>query len=247
MATEIERTPEQSQAVKPRSVGNVFWEYVKLFGSALIIALVIKTSLVEAYNIPSSSMEATLMSGDFILGNKFIYGAKIPLLPFSLPAISDPKPGDIVIFKFPDNPSVNYIKRCIAGPGQTVEVRNKRVYVDGVLTEDPEFALHTDPRIRPRNAIDGSRDNFGPVTVPDGHYFMMGDNRDHSFDSRFWGFVPRQNVLGRAMLVHFSWAPDDSAPEIDWTRPKSIIESLAYNISHFNDRVKWDRIGRIIQ
>ena len=231
----------------PKAVRTVIWEYVKLFGSALIIALIIKTSLVEAYNIPSGSMEDTLMTGDFILGNKIIYGAKVPLLPFRLPAFADPEPGDIVIFKFPENPDVNYIKRCVAGPGQIVEIRNKRVYVDGVLMKDPEDSKHTDKRIKPRSALDGARDNFGPITVPDGQYFMLGDNRDNSYDSRFWGFVPRENILGEAMIVHFSWAPDGSAPEVDWGHPMTIFESLAHNATHFNERVQWSRIGQIVR
>ncbi len=235
-----------SEKVTLKSTKRVIWEYVKLFGSALIIALIIKTSLVEAYNIPSGSMENTLMTGDFILGNKFIYGAKVPLLPLKLPALADPEPGDIIIFKFPGNPEINYIKRCIAGPGQTVEIRNKRVYVDGELVRDPVDSKHTDKYIKPRSAIDGARDNFGPVTVPDGQYFMMGDNRDRSYDSRFWGFVPRENILGEAMIVHFSWAPDSTAPEVDWGHPMTVLESLAYNITHFNKRVQWHRIGHII-
>ncbi len=229
-----------------RSIGSIAWEYVKLFGSALLIALVIKTSLVEAYNIPSGSMEDTLMTGDFILGNKFIYGAKIPLLPIRLPAFSDPEPGDIVIFKFPLNPDQNYIKRCIAGPGQIVEIRNKRVYVDNELVDDPEFSKHTDRRVRDRGSFDSSRDNYGPFRVPDGHYFMMGDNRDNSYDSRFWGCVPRENILGSAMIVHFSWAHDANAPEVSLGNPLSIFESIAYNMGHFHERVRWSRIGDIV-
>jgi signal peptidase I len=229
-----------------KRIGTIIWEYVKLFGSALIIALIIKTSLVEAYNIPSGSMEDTLMTGDFILGNKFIYGAKIPLLPVHLPAIEDPKPGDIVIFKFPRNPEVNYIKRCIAGPGQTVEIKNKLVYVDGVLVHDPADSKHTDSRVKPENSLEGVRDNFGPVIVPDGHYFMLGDNRDNSYDSRFWGFVPRSYIMGEAMVVHFSWVPDSHAPSVNWADPISIIRSLSYNVVHFPERVRWGRIGHIV-
>ena len=232
--------------VAARSIGVVIWDYVKLFGSALVIALIIKTSLVEAYNIPSGSMEDTLMIGDFILGNKFIYGAKIPLLPLRLPAFTEPEPGDIIIFKFPSNPKVNYIKRCIAVPGQIVEIRNKRVYIDGVLLQDPEFSKHTDVHVKPRSAFDGSRDNFGPYEVPDGHYFMLGDNRDNSYDSRFWGCVPRENILGQAMIVHFSWSPDSKAPKVNWNDPVTIIKSIAYNVVNFHRRVQWGRIGNIV-
>ena len=229
-----------------RTIGSVVWDYTKLFGSALIIALIIKTSLVEAYNIPSGSMEDTLMTGDFILGNKFIYGAKIPLLPLHLPALSDPKPEDVVIFKFPSNPDQNYVKRCIAGPGQTVELRDKKVFIDGKLVEDPEYSKHTDKRIKPRSGSNGSRDNYGPYTVPEGHYFMLGDNRDNSYDSRVWGCVPRSNILGRAMIIHFSWAPDNCAPAIDWHDPLSIFKSLVYNVANFHKRVKWNRIGQTV-
>jgi len=231
---------------QPRGVTAVAWEYVKLFGSALIIALVIKTSLVEAYNIPSGSMENTLMTGDFILGNKFVFGAKVPILPLRLPAITEPEPGDIIIFKFPANPEVNYIKRCIAGPGQVVEIKNKRVYVDNVLIESPEYAKYTDRKFLKRGSVRGIRDNFGPYTVPDGEYFVMGDNRDNSYDSRYWGCVPRENILGSAMMVHFSWAPDSNAPDVTIRRPLSILESLSYNITHFPSRVRWGRIGTVV-
>ena len=230
----------------PKTVGGIAWEYVKLFGSALLIALVIKTSLVEAYNIPSASMEDTLMTGDFILGNKFVYGAKVPLLPLRLPALRDPSPGDVVIFKYPKNPDQNYIKRCIAGPGQVVEIRDKRVYVDGELVIDPKFSKHTDRKIRPRGSYDAIRDNFGPMRVPEGNYFVMGDNRDNSSDSRFWGFVPRDNILGNAMLVHFAWKHDGNAPDVSLGNPLSLFESLVYNIGHFHERVGWERIGRIV-
>ncbi len=234
------------RSTTPRKIGSIVWDYVKLFGSALIIALIIKTSLVEAYNIPSGSMEDTLMSGDFILGNKFIYGAKIPLLPLHLPALAEPKPGDVVIFKFPANPDVNYIKRCVAGPGQVVEIRDKSVYVDGVKVPDPECSKHTDFHIKPRSSYDGSRDNYGPFTVPDGNFFMLGDNRDNSYDSRFWGCVPRRNILGRAMVVHFSWMPDDEAPRVSWVHPTSVVQSLVYNVVNFTDRVRWKRIGHLV-
>lgn len=242
-----EKAEEPVEIRRSKSAATIAWEYVKLFGSALIIALIIKTSLVEAYNIPSGSMEDTLMTGDFILGNKFVYGAKIPLLPVRLPSLDEPEPGDIVIFKFPSNPDVNYIKRCIAGPGQVVEIRNKRVYVDSMLIDDPEHSKHTDRRVKSRSAYDGMRDNFGPYVVPDGHYFVMGDNRDNSYDSRFWGCVPRSNILGSAMIVHFSWAPDSNAPNVKISEPLSVLESLAYNITHFPTRVRWGRIGSIIR
>src|SRR3989304_8059400 len=117
--------------IEKSSFMQTLWEYTKSLGIALILAVIIKISIVEAYKIPSGSMEDTLLVGDFLLANKFVYGSKLPLLDYRLPKIRDPRPGDVVIFKFPGNPSVNYIKRCVATGGQTVEVRAKPLYVDG--------------------------------------------------------------------------------------------------------------------
>lgn len=220
-------------------------EYVESFGIALIMALIIKCSVVEAYKIPSGSMEDTLLVGDFLLANKFIYGSKVPLLPIHLPAIREPKVGDIVIFKYPQNPKVNYIKRCVATEGQTVEIRNKVLYVDGKRVPDPPFAKYTDKNNNPSGR--DPRDNFGPYVVPQGHLFMMGDNRDNSADSRYWEPLPRNLVLGEAMIVHWSWAPDDHAPAITRDDPLSIPKNIGYNVIHFFNRVRWNRLLKILR
>ncbi len=232
--------------------GDRFWDFIKQMGIALVLALCIKTSIVEAYKIPSGSMEDTLKVGDFLLANKFIYGSRLPI-PFvdvRLPDFRDPLPGDVVIFKYPLDPDVNYIKRCIAVSGQTVEIRNKQVYVDGQPIELPEHgkyeATHAEPFHRPRGQQLGTRDNMPLVTVPPNALFVMGDNRDRSSDSRFWGFVPRENVLGKAMIVHWSWQDDPRAPETSWRNPFSYVRSLAYNIVHIHQRVRWSRLFQII-
>jgi signal peptidase I len=228
-----------------KSALTVLREYIESFGIALIMALIIKCSVVEAYKIPSGSMEDTLLVGDFLLANKFIYGAKIPLLPIHLPALREPKPGDIVIFKYPQNPKVNYIKRCVATEGQVVEIRDKVLYVDGKRFPDPTFAKYTD---RDNHAPGRDpRDNFGPYKVPKGNLFMMGDNRDNSADSRYWGPLPRELVLGEAMIIHWSWAPDDQAPVITSSNPLSIPSNIGYNIIHFPNRVRWNRLLTIIR
>ncbi len=224
---------------------SVFREYVESFAVALILALVIKCSVVEAYKIPSSSMEDTLLIGDFLLANKFIYGAKIPLIDAHLPAIREPKPGDVVIFKYPNDLDVNYIKRCIAVGGQTVEIRNKVVYVDGKRFSDPPEMKQTDRRLLPASV--SSRDNYGPFKIPEGYIFVMGDNRDNSYDSRFWGPLDRKLVLGKAMILHLSWAPDPDAPNFTWANPLTYPPSLFYNITHFYKRVRWNRLGDIIR
>jgi len=238
MKRNIPKTPE----VRKKSILR---EYIESFAVALILALVIKCSVVEAYKIPSSSMEDTLLIGDFLLANKFIYGAKVPLIEAHLPAIREPKPGDVVIFKYPGNPSVNYIKRCIAVGGQVVEIRNKVIYVDGERFLEPPELKHTDPRLLQSTV--SNRDNYGPYRVPEGYIFVMGDNRDNSYDSRFWGPLERKFLLGKAMILHLSWAPDPKAPEFSWVKPLTYPGSLFYNITHFYKRVRWERMGDIIR
>jgi signal peptidase I len=233
----------------PRSIKgkkkSVLREYIESFAIALLLALVVKCSVVEAYKIPSSSMENTLLIGDFLLANKFIYGAKIPLINAHLPAIREPKPDDVVIFKYPGNPGVNYIKRCIAVGGQVVEIRDKVVYVDGKDFPNSPKLKHTDRRILPASA--SNRDNYGPYEIPEGYLFVMGDNRDNSYDSRFWGPLDRKLVLGKAMILHLSWAPDPKAPEFSWLNPLTYPTSLFYNITHFYKRIRWERLGDIVR
>jgi len=228
-----------------------FWEFVKQMAIALVLALCIKTSIVEAYKIPSGSMEDTLLVGDFLLANKFIYGSRLPI-PFvdiRLPDFRDPRPGDVVIFKYPLDPDVNYIKRCIATSGQTVEIRDKQVFVDGVAVPLPLHGKYDAGSAMPHpfGRQLGTRDNMPPLRVPADSLFVMGDNRDRSSDSRFWGFVPRENVLGKAMIVHWSWQDDPQAPETSWREPLSYARSLAYNAAHFHQRVRWGRLFSIIR
>lgn len=189
-------------------------------------------------------MEDTLLVGDFLLANKFVFGAQIPFFGWRLPAIKNPQQGDVVIFKVPIDRTTNYIKRCIATEGQVVEIRDKELYIDGERFPDPEFSKFTDSRIHPPGT-DG-RDNYGRFTVPKGHIFVMGDNRDNSYDSRFWGTVPLELVQGEALMIHWSWEPDQNAPEIELSDLSSIPRSVFYNVLHFFQRVRWDRLGDII-
>jgi signal peptidase I len=238
--------------LKKSRLFRVGWDYIKSLAAALVLALIIKTSVVEAYVIPTGSMENTLLPGDYILGNKFVYGMKLPF-PFTdinLPSLQEPKPGDIVIFKYPNDPSQYYIKRCVAVGGQTVEIRNKNVYVDGELVPLPREGKHSDNRtFPPQNPAQWGiniRDNMPPVRVPDGKLFMMGDNRDNSADSRFWGFLDRDLVLARALVVLWSWKYDDALPMANGGL--SNIDLWSYNIRHLPQLVlnlRWDRFGKI--
>lgn len=235
-------------------LADSIWDNFKQIFAAVILAVLIKTSIVEAYKIPSQSMEDTLLVGDFLLANKFVYGARLPLVDWRLPAVSEPEPGDVVIFIFPRDGVTKYIKRCVAGPNDTVEVKDKVVFVNGVEFKKPEFAKYIDTtddgsqRIQPRR--DGgldSRDNFGPYVVPGDCYFMMGDNRDNSYDSRYWGPVPYDLILGEAMLIHWSW--NDSiypSPDVSVSDPLSVPRMFIYNAVHFVQKVRWNRLFSVI-
>jgi len=268
---------------------------IKSWALIILIALGIKQTIVASYHVPTGSMENTIMTGDFLFGNNFIYGSRTPdwigipytrigfHIPwFRLPAIKKPAQGDVVIFKYPVDQYVHYVKRCIAAPGQTIEVRNKSVFIDGERYPDPVHSKYVRPttyseywedyNIFPRGA--GNQDNYGPIYVPkegdtlrlgeyptqllknvvelahhsfyiqdgkiviDGrkqdyyvveqdYYFMMGDNRDNSLDSRFWGFVPFDLVVGKAMIVWLS---------INKEMP----------LYRFTKIVRWNRFGKII-
>ncbi len=170
-------------------------EYIEIIVTAVVLALIVRALIVQSYHIPSESMEDTLLKGDFLFASKFIYGAKVPMTDYRLPAIKDPKPGDIIIFKYPRDGKTDYIKRCIAVEGQTVEVKGKILKVDGKVMEE-SYTKH----------IRGGRvlSNYGPRTVPKGHIFVMGDNRDNSADSREWGMLDRKYVMGKALFIYFS-------------------------------------------
>ena len=231
-----------------------FWENFKQIGFAVIMAFIIKTSIVEAYKIPSSSMEDTLLVGDFLLANKFIYGAQLPVVGWRLPAIKNPQPGDVVIFIYPIDGVTKYIKRCVGVSGDTIQIKNKILYVNGELFENPEHMKFIDTltngelniQKRRPGGLD-SRDNFGPYIVPHDKFFMMGDNRDNSHDSRWWGPVPRENVLGEAIMIHWSWNDSNHpSPEVSVSDPLSVPRVFLFNAVHFFQKVRWKRLFNII-
>jgi len=210
--------------------------YVALF-------LILKTSVLAAYKIPSSSMEDTLLIGDFLICNQFIYGARIPLLNYRLPAVRDPEPGDIVVFLFPGDSSTRYIKRCVAVGGDTVEIHDKELWVNGRRVPSPPDAKYTDTLPTGQHRVQRGRDEFGPLVVPADHFFMMGDNRDNSYDSRYWGAVPRDLIIGKALMIHWSW--DDTrapSPEVDFKDPLSVPRVVVHGALHFFEKVRFNRL-----
>ncbi len=194
-------------------------ENIEAIVVAVILALFIRTFIVQAFKIPSGSMKETLQIGDHILVNKFIYGVKIPFLRTTIIEVKNPKRNDIVVFKFPEDPGKDFIKRVIGVAGDVVEHRDKKVYVNNEPVDDV-FGMYTDPHIFPGSYQ--PRDNFGPVTVPPDSLFVMGDNRDHSYDSRWWGYVNLKAVQGKAFMIYWSWDKD-------------------------NFGVRWDRIGNVLK
>lgn len=194
---------------EPKSRKRIFWEYAEALVTALILALIIRAYVVQAFKIPSGSMEPTLLVGDHILVNKFIYGTRIPLTEKRTLIFKKPHRGDIIVFKYPEDPERDFVKRVIAVEGDVIESMDKRIYINGELFEEP-FVRHSDPNIkRNRNQ---PRDNFGPIVVPKNKYFVMGDNRDHSYDSRYWGFVDINSIKGKSFILYWSWNKQKSWP-----------------------------------
>ncbi|HIC91609.1 MAG TPA: signal peptidase I [Syntrophaceae bacterium] len=195
---------------------GIIREYAEAILIAIILAVFIRTFVVQAFKIPSASMVPTLQVGDHILVNKFIYGVKIPFIRKTIIPLRKPKRGDVIVFIFPKDRSKDFIKRVIGIEGDTVEIVNKKVYINGKPFNDP-YGVHNDNFIFPKRIE--PRDNFGPVTVPKDAVFVMGDNRDNSRDSRFWGFVKLKDIEGKAFIIYWSWD---------------------------NFSIKWNRIGKLI-
>jgi signal peptidase I len=229
-SSRVEITDEQRAQVlrelnRTRSGFRFLWDWMRSFIIAVGLFLVIRTFVVEAFKIPTGSMENTLLVGDFLLVNKAVYGAEVPIAGIRLPAIERPERGDIIVFEWPEDPSKNFVKRLIGLPGDTLEMRDGGVLLNGSRLAE-RYVVHTEPdddrsaqefswqdkylvrRAEARVGYHPSRNNWGPLVVPERKYFVLGDNRDNSYDSRYWGFVPDSLVKGRPLLVYYSYARD---------------------------------------
>jgi signal peptidase I len=225
---------------------GLFLEWAKSFTIAIVLFLFVRTFLVEAFKIPSGSMEKTLLVGDFLLVNKMVYGAEVPFTGKHLPAIRHPQRGDVIVFQWPVDPTKNFVKRLVGVPGDTLMMREGELYVNSVHQSEP-FVSHSEPDMDP-TAVDfewqkkylvktaeaasgppPSRNNWGPLVVPKDEYFVLGDNRDNSLDSRYWQFVPDSLIRGRPMFVYYSYDPD-SLDRMSWLT-----------------RIRWTRIGERVR
>jgi len=195
---------------------RIIREYAEAIITALLLALVIRAYIVQAFKIPSGSMIPTLLIGDHLLVNKFIYGSKIPFSDKRILMFKKPAKGDIIVFEYPEDPEKDFIKRVMAVGGDQIESKNKVIFVNGEKVVEP-YVQHVYGFIYPGcpNLMAGKdnpchRDNFGPLTVPKNKVFVMGDNRDQSYDSRYWGFVDLKAIKGKALIIYWSWDPNDS-------------------------------------
>jgi signal peptidase I len=246
-----EAPAEYSADVVPRRTRwrtlAVFVDWLKSVSLAVLLFVLVRALLVEAFKIPSGSMEGTLLVGDFLLVNKLVYGAEVPLTHKRLPVLRTPEHGDVVVFSWPTDPTKNFVKRIVGTPGDTLEMRDGTLWRNDAAVNEP-YVQHTQPEADPageefrwqrafivptaRASARGyhpSRNNWGPILVPPRHFFVLGDNRDNSLDSRYWGFLPDSLVRGRPLFVYYSYAPD-SVSVLDWLT-----------------RIRWDRLGTRIE
>lgn len=247
---------------RPRGALGFLWEWFRSVAIALTLFFVVRSFFVEAFKIPTGSMEGTLLVGDFLLVNKMVYGAEVPFTKVKLPAIRAPQRGDIIVFQWPMDRTKNFVKRIVGMPGDTLEMRNGNLVLNGKPKREP-YVVHTSPgsdppddefkwqlgyllganepvATPPRSPIavgtlqagssyHPTRNNWGPLVVPMGNYFVLGDNRDNSLDSRYWGWVADSLVRGQPLVVYYSYNPD-GAVKLDWIT-----------------RVRWKRFGEMIQ
>jgi signal peptidase I len=243
-----ETTRGASSRSRSGSLG-VAREYLEAFLIAVIFAVFARTYVVQAFKIPSGSMEQNLLIGDHILVNKFIYGPEPTALERALLPVRPVRRGDVVVFKFPDDPSRDFIKRCVGLPGDRVELRDKKLVINGEPVDDGGYTYHVDPRVFSTSRYNPKdyrlRDNFGPYLVPDDSYFCLGDNRDRSNDSRFWGPVPAANVKGRAFLIY--WSFESAGEGEEWPGLAGKLRQLGRVAASFISKTRWNRTFRIVR
>jgi signal peptidase I len=221
---------------------SIWREYAEALIIAAIFLLFTNTFVVQTFYIPSGSMEETLLIGDHLFVNRFIYGATATDLERKLLPFRSPNRGDIVVFRSPENPTLDLVKRAVGVGGDRIEVIDQKLYIGGKPVDDSSFAVHKGSPLRAMGSL--ASDNFGPYIVPPNHYFCMGDNRDNSYDSRFWGPLPAHLLKGRALFIYWSYGGKTaSGPESPGEKIKDLVETAL----GFFTKTRWDRTFRLIR
>jgi signal peptidase I len=219
-------------------------EYFESIVIAVILALFVRTWVVQAFKIPTGSMENNLLIGDHLLVNKFVFSPSSTPVERAVMPERDIRRGDVVVFKYPDEPERDFIKRVIGLPGETLELRNKKVYVDGRPLDEP-YVHFLEPASAAQEVTSFDvRERYGPVTVPQDQYFVMGDNRDNSQDSRYWGFLPRTYIKGKALMIY--WSYESASSDYVDTGLGASIGRLFSVVTHFFTKTRWERLFKQI-
>jgi signal peptidase I len=224
----------------PKSTAREYFESIVI---AVILALFVRTFVVQAFKITTGSMENNLLIGDHLLVNKFVVGPASTRLERLLLPMGDIRRGQVIVFKYPVEPDRDFIKRVIGLPGETLELKAKRVYINGKALDEPYVHFLESPASNPEFHESTSldvRENYGPVTVPPNQFFVMGDNRDNSQDSRYWGFLPRDYIKGRALIIYWSYEADREDYQDEGAA--ATIKGLGSVLVHFFTRTRWDRM-----
>ena len=219
-------------------------EYFESIVIAVILALFVRTWVVQAFKIPTGSMENNLLIGDHLLVNKFVFAPNATGLERTVMPERGIKRGDVIVFKYPDEPDRDFIKRVIGLPGETLELRSKKVYINGQPLDEP-YVHFLEPASEAQEITSFDvRENFRPVQVPEGYYFVMGDNRDNSQDSRYWGFLPRHYIKGRALMIYWSYESgrEDYLDEGVGATAKRLVSV----VTHFFTKTRWERLFHLI-
>ena len=231
-------------AAKTKRTKSVFREYFELIAETAVFVFFVMTFVVQAFQIPTGSMEPTLLVGDFLLVNKFVYDNGTPAFDRAVLPRREIKRGDIIVFKYPNELTKDYVKRVVGLPGEKLEIRNKQVFINDQPLSEP-YKVHSDSQVYAKNGYynyeDTIRDNFGPITIPSGHLFGMGDNRDQSSDSRYWGFIPLSYVKGRPWLIYFSYEAERDA------YLKTSVRDRLKKLVQFIPKARWNRMLKIIR
>lgn len=218
-------------------------EYFESIVIAVILALFIRTFVVQAFKIPTGSMENNLLIGDHLLVNKFVFGPSASGAEQAVLPLGTITRGDVVVFKYPEEPERDFIKRVIGLPGESIELRQKKVYINGTPLDEPYVHFLEPPgagtSVHEVTSLD-VRERYGPVTVPANQYFVMGDNRDNSQDSRYWGFLPRDYVKGKALLIY--WSYEAEREDYETTGAADTVRGFGSVFAHFFTRTRWDRM-----